>query len=31
MVEHITKLEAANPTPVPIEASGLLDGNWILL
>jgi hypothetical protein len=31
LVELVTQLEASNPTPAPIEAPDLLDGNWILL
>ncbi|KAA0053023.1 hypothetical protein IC582_015039 [Cucumis melo] len=31
ILEIVNQLEAANPTPAPVEASGLLDGNWILL
>ncbi|TVU31487.1 hypothetical protein EJB05_23174, partial [Eragrostis curvula] len=31
VVELVTQLEAANPTPAPVEAPDLLDGNWILL
>lgn len=31
VLEIVNQLEAANPTPAPVEASGLLDGNWILL
>ncbi|KAK7252506.1 hypothetical protein RIF29_36491 [Crotalaria pallida] len=29
--ELVTQLEAANPTPNPVEEPGLLDGNWVLL
>ncbi|TVU02193.1 hypothetical protein EJB05_52336 [Eragrostis curvula] len=31
VVELVTQLEATNPTPAPVEAPDLLDGNWILL
>ncbi|KAL6905388.1 hypothetical protein ACP4OV_002989 [Aristida adscensionis] len=31
VVELVTQLEAANPTPAPVEAPDLLDGNWILV
>ncbi|XP_062200355.1 probable plastid-lipid-associated protein 3, chloroplastic [Phragmites australis] len=31
IVELVTQLEAANPTPAPVEAPDLLDGNWILI
>jgi hypothetical protein len=31
VVELVTQLEVTNPTPAPIEAPYLLDGNWILL
>ncbi|OWM64165.1 hypothetical protein CDL15_Pgr018736 [Punica granatum] len=31
VLELVNQLEAANPTPAPIEASGLLDGNWVLV
>ncbi|OEL21871.1 putative plastid-lipid-associated protein 3, chloroplastic [Dichanthelium oligosanthes] len=31
VVELVTQLEAANPTPAPVEAPDLLDGNWILI
>lgn len=29
--ELVNKLEAANPTPAPMEAPGLLDGKWVLV
>lgn len=29
--ELVSQLEAENPTPAPMEASDLLDGNWVLL
>ncbi|KAE9596922.1 hypothetical protein Lal_00007370 [Lupinus albus] len=29
--ELVTQLEAANPTPNPVEEPGLLNGNWVLL
>ncbi|XP_022145450.1 plastoglobulin-1, chloroplastic [Momordica charantia] len=31
VLEIVNQLEAANPTPAPVEAPELLDGNWILL
>ncbi|XP_059656856.1 plastoglobulin-1, chloroplastic [Cornus florida] len=31
VLELVTQLEAANPTPAPTEATELLDGNWVLL
>ncbi|RCV43636.1 hypothetical protein SEVIR_9G315600v4 [Setaria viridis] len=31
VVELVTQLEAVNPTPAPVEAPDLLDGNWILI
>ncbi|CAL4915742.1 unnamed protein product [Urochloa decumbens] len=31
VVELVTQLEATNPTPAPVEAPDLLDGNWILI
>ncbi|KAJ1296122.1 hypothetical protein BS78_01G275000 [Paspalum vaginatum] len=31
VVELVTQIEAANPTPAPVEAPDLLDGNWILI
>uniref|UniRef100_A0A0A9BWY4 Plastid lipid-associated protein/fibrillin conserved domain-containing protein n=1 Tax=Arundo donax TaxID=35708 RepID=A0A0A9BWY4_ARUDO len=31
VVELVIQLEAANPTPAPVEAPDLLDGNWILV
>ncbi|KAK4769358.1 hypothetical protein SAY86_027508 [Trapa natans] len=31
VLELVNQLEAANPTPAPVEASGLLDGNWVLV
>ncbi|KAI3727954.1 hypothetical protein L6452_16578 [Arctium lappa] len=31
VMELVTQLEAANPTPAPTDAVELLDGNWILL
>ena len=31
VVELVTQLEASNPTPAPVEAPDLLDGNWILM
>ncbi|CAL4932442.1 unnamed protein product [Urochloa decumbens] len=31
VVELVSQLEAANPTPAPVEAPDLLDGNWILI
>ncbi|PAN48257.1 hypothetical protein PAHAL_9G371700 [Panicum hallii] len=31
VVELVTQLEANNPTPAPVEAPDLLDGNWILI
>jgi len=31
VVELVTQLEANNPTPAPVEAPDLLDGNWILM
>lgn len=29
--ELVTQLEAANPTPAPVEEPALLNGNWVLL
>lgn len=29
--ELVNKLEAASPTPAPMEAPGLLDGKWVLV
>lgn len=29
--ELVTQLEVANPTPAPVEAPALLNGNWVLL
>ncbi|KAF0930816.1 hypothetical protein E2562_035396 [Oryza meyeriana var. granulata] len=31
VLELVTQLEAANPTPAPVQATDLLDGNWILI
>ncbi|KAE8728401.1 putative plastid-lipid-associated protein 3 [Hibiscus syriacus] len=31
VLELVSQLEAVNPTPAPVEATQLLDGNWILL
>lgn len=31
VLELVNQLEAANPTPAPVEAVELLDGNWVLL
>ncbi|XP_078438551.1 uncharacterized protein LOC144708963 [Wolffia australiana] len=31
ILELINQLEAVNPTPAPMEAPELLDGNWVLL
>ncbi|KAM7256455.1 hypothetical protein ACFE04_012196 [Oxalis oulophora] len=31
VAELINQLEAVNPTPAPVEASDILDGNWVLL
>lgn len=31
VLELVNQLEAANPTSAPTEATGLLDGNWVLL
>ncbi|KAL5232403.1 hypothetical protein ABZP36_031179 [Zizania latifolia] len=31
VMELVTQLEAANPTPAPVQATDLLDGNWILI
>ncbi|XP_010518909.1 PREDICTED: plastid lipid-associated protein 3, chloroplastic-like [Tarenaya hassleriana] len=31
VLELLNQLEALNPTPTPVEASDLLDGNWVLL
>ncbi|KAG7015764.1 Plastid lipid-associated protein 3, chloroplastic [Cucurbita argyrosperma subsp. argyrosperma] len=31
VLEIVNQLEAANPTPAPVEAPELLDGNWILV
>ncbi|MQL94675.1 hypothetical protein Taro_027341 [Colocasia esculenta] len=31
VVELVGQLEAENPTPAPVEAPELLDGNWVLL
>lgn len=29
--ELVYQLEAANPTPAPVEAPGLLNGTWVLV
>lgn len=29
--ELVAQLEAANPTPAPVEEPGILNGNWVLL
>ncbi|KAK3434782.1 plastoglobulin-1, chloroplastic [Eucalyptus grandis] len=31
VLELVNQLEAANPTPAPVDAAGLLDGNWVLV
>ncbi|KAF6148539.1 hypothetical protein GIB67_042498 [Kingdonia uniflora] len=31
VLELVNQLEALNPTPAPVEATELLDGNWVLL
>ncbi|XP_010245209.1 PREDICTED: plastid lipid-associated protein 3, chloroplastic-like [Nelumbo nucifera] len=31
VLELVNQLESSNPTPAPLEATSLLDGNWILL
>ncbi|KAF8032543.1 hypothetical protein BT93_D1446 [Corymbia citriodora subsp. variegata] len=31
VLELVNQLEAANPTPAPVDATGLLDGNWVLV
>ncbi|XP_010276838.1 PREDICTED: probable plastid-lipid-associated protein 3, chloroplastic [Nelumbo nucifera] len=31
VLELVNQLEASNPTPAPVEATSLLDGNWVLL
>ncbi|GLU05375.1 hypothetical protein SLE2022_224770 [Rubroshorea leprosula] len=31
VLELVNQLEALNPTPAPVEAPQLLDGNWVLL
>ncbi|GAV79852.1 PAP_fibrillin domain-containing protein, partial [Cephalotus follicularis] len=31
VLELVNQLEAVNPTPAPVEAAELLDGNWVLL
>ncbi|KAL5225011.1 hypothetical protein ABZP36_011650 [Zizania latifolia] len=31
VLELVTQLEAANPTPAPVQATDLLHGNWILI
>lgn len=31
VLELVNQLEAANPTPAPVEASCFLDGNWVLV
>ncbi|CAL5398023.1 unnamed protein product [Camellia sinensis] len=31
VLELINQLEAANPTPVPIKATDVLDENWVLV
>ncbi|KAJ0051462.1 hypothetical protein Pint_03495 [Pistacia integerrima] len=31
VLELVNQLEALNPTPSPVEAAGVLDGNWVLL
>lgn len=31
VLELVNQLEAANPTPCPVDATAALDGNWVLL
>ncbi|XP_044503880.1 plastoglobulin-1, chloroplastic-like [Mangifera indica] len=31
VLELVNQLEALNPTPTPVEAGGVLDGNWVLV
>lgn len=31
VLELVNQLEALNPTPTPVEAAGVLDGNWVLV
>lgn len=31
VLELVNQLEAANPTPAPVDATGLLDGKWVLV
>ncbi|KAF5729720.1 plastid lipid-associated protein 3 chloroplastic [Tripterygium wilfordii] len=31
VLELVNQLEALNPTPAPVDASDILDGNWVLL
>lgn len=31
VLELVSQLEAANPTPAPTESPDLLEGNWILV
>ncbi|XP_057477748.1 LOW QUALITY PROTEIN: plastoglobulin-1, chloroplastic-like [Actinidia eriantha] len=31
VLELVSQLEAANPTPAPTEATAVLDGNWVLV
>lgn len=31
VLELVNQLEALNPTPNPVNAAGVLDGNWVLV